>query len=212
MTTSIIPAYNSSKTIGNIVTRARRFVDEVLVVDDGSTDGTGAIAKRAGARVVRHPINQGKAQAIRTGLAHSKGVAVMLDSDLQHLPEEIPLLLNPILEKKADLTLGSRFLGDPNRMPLHRKTTNLLSQLAIKLRTGRHVTDVQSGFRGLGKKARELDLSTANRYEIETVMLLQALKHGCTILEVPITTIYGKPSHFNNWIDGPRAVWALLFK
>jgi glycosyltransferase involved in cell wall biosynthesis len=212
MITTIIPAYNSEKTIANVVRRAANFVDKVLVVDDGSVDNTAAEARKAGAKVILHSVNKGKAGAIRTGLKNSKGIVVMLDSDLQHLPEEIPKVIDPIISGGADLSIGSRFLGNPERMPLHRKTTNFLSKLAIKIRTNYKITDVQSGFRGLGKKIRKLDLESAKRYDIETVMLLRAIEEKLKIVEVPITTIYGKPSYFNNWFDGPRAVWALMFK
>lgn len=210
--TAIIPAYNSEKTIANIVKRAVNYVDKVLVIDDGSIDNTADEASRAGARVVVHSVNQGKAEAIRTGLRNSRGITVMLDSDLQHLPEEIPKVIAPIMDNGFDLSIGSRFLGNPEMMPLHRKTTNLLSTLAVKLRTNQNITDVQSGFRAIGDKIRKLDLNSAKRYDIETVMLLRAIEQDCRIVEVPITTIYGKPSYFNNWTDGTRAVWALLFK
>ncbi len=212
MITAIIPAYNSHKTIANIVGRARKYVDEVIVVDDGSMDNTMATAKKAGARVIVHERNMGKAEAIRTGIRRSKGIMVMLDSDLQHLPEEIPQVLDPIINKGADLSIGSRFLGNPERMPLHRKATNILSKFAIRLRTNCAITDVQSGFRGLGKKIRKLDLSSAKRYDIETVMLLRAIEQKLRVVEVPITTIYGKPSYFNNWTDGARVAWAIMFK
>jgi glycosyltransferase involved in cell wall biosynthesis len=157
-------------------------------------------------------VNRGKAEAVLTGLANSKGITVMLDSDLQHVPEEIPVVLEPILEGKADLTVGSRFLGNTHRMPVQRKATNLLSQIAMKIRTGRTITDVQSGFRGLGKKVRDLDLAGTRRYDIEAVMLFRAIQAKLRIVEVPITTVYGGPSYFNSLIDGPIVVWALLFK
>jgi glycosyltransferase involved in cell wall biosynthesis len=212
MITAIIPAYNSEKTIANIVKRTLDHVDKVLVVDDGSTDNTSAEAKRAGAEVFVHSMNRGKAEAINTGIKNSKGITVMLDSDLQHLPEEIPKLLDPIINGGADLSIGSRFLGSPEKMPLHRRTTNKLSNLAIKIRTNKNITDVQSGFRAFNDEIRRLDLRSAHRYDIESIMLLRAIENNLKIVEVPITTIYGKPSYFNILNDGVRVVWALMFK
>jgi len=147
MITAVIPAYNAEKTIGNIVKRTKKYVNEVIVVDDGSRDSSALIAKKEGAKVVIHPRNLGKAAAIVTGLKQAKGIIVTLDADLQHLPEEIPKLVEPVQEGTADLCLGSRFLGNPESMPLHRKFTNYLSKVAIRIRTGQWITDVQSGFR-----------------------------------------------------------------
>lgn len=212
MITAIIPAYNAEKTVGNIVKRCEDYVDKILVVDDGSQDNTSEEAEKAGAEVIIKSKNQGKAEAIRTGLKNTKDITVLLDADLQHLPEEIPKVTEPVINGEADLSIGSRFLGDPRSMPIHRKMTNLLSKLAVKLRTGRTVTDIQSGFRCLGKKIRKIDLSSAQRYQIETIMVLRAIEKDYEIVEVPITTIYGKVSHFNNWTDGYRVVKALLFK
>lgn len=211
MITAIIPAYNSEKTIGEVVRRTRKYVNRVIVVDDGSSDMTTKVAKVAGARILRHAKNQGKAAAIRTGLSQTRGYIVLLDSDLQHRPEEIPRFVEK-LKEGAELVIGSRFLDDHSSMPFHRKMTNYLSRLAILLRTGRVVTDIQSGFRALGGRGIELDLTDAYRYDLETIMLLKALEGGLKVAEVPITTVYGSASHFNYLSDTCRVIWALLFK
>lgn len=212
MITAVIPAYNAEKTVGNIVKRTKPYVTKVIVVDDGSKDRTSLVAKKAGAKVVLHPKNMGKTAAILTGLKQAKGIVVTLDADLQHLPEEIPHLVEPVREGVADLCIGSRFLGNPEKMPLHRKLTNYLSKLAVKIRMGQWITDVQSGFRAFNQKVKDLDISSASGYEFETVVLLRALEKGLKISEVPITTIYGNPSHFNYLTDTIKVIWALLVK
>ncbi len=212
MVTAIIPAFQAETTIQNVVSRCMNFVDKVIVVDDGSTDNTALLAEKAGAQVITHERNKGKAEAIKSALKRSSGSTVMLDADLQHLPEEIPKLIEPITHGHADLVVGSRFLGNPRMMPAHRKLTNKLSQLAVQLRTGQRITDVQSGFRAFNNKIRKLNLSRATRYEIETIMLYEAIKNKLKIVEVPITTIYGKPSYFNSINDTLSVIKALLIK
>ncbi|EHR79127.1 glycosyl transferase [Thermococcus litoralis DSM 5473] len=112
----IIPAYNEELTIGSVVALAKKYGD-VLVVDDGSKDRTSEIAQKAGAIVIRHEVNKGKGAALKTGfgyaLANGYDVIVTIDADGQHNPDEIPLLLKPILEGEADLVIGSRYLNIP---------------------------------------------------------------------------------------------------
>jgi len=111
----LIPAYNEELTVGSVVALARKYGD-VLVVDDGSTDRTSEIAQRAGAVVIRHPVNRGKGAALKTGfeyaLSREYEVVVTLDADGQHNPDEIPLLMEPIIRGEADLVIGSRYLND----------------------------------------------------------------------------------------------------
>ena len=112
MVTAVIPAYNEEKTIGSVVLEAKQHAMRVIVVDDGSQDATGKIAKLAGAQIIHHPQNQGKGAALKTGLqaAEDADIVVTLDSDGQHHPQEIPQILEPIVQGRADLVNGSRYI------------------------------------------------------------------------------------------------------
>ncbi len=118
---ALIPAYDEDRFIASVVLKARRFVDEVIVIDDGSMDETAALAEAAGASVIRQSCNQGKAAALNAGLAEARQrgarAVVLLDGDGQHNPADIPALLQPILDGKADMVVGSRFLGLPSNTP-----------------------------------------------------------------------------------------------
>ena len=117
MITAVIPAYNEEKTIAQVVEGARKHVSEVIVIDDGSADDTARRAIAAGAKVIRIPRNGGKGNALGIGLMtaalNGSNVVVCLDSDGQHNPEEIPTVVKPILDGRADMVIGSRFL-DPH--------------------------------------------------------------------------------------------------
>lgn len=210
----IIPAYNEAKVIGRVIRAVPRSLPEVgkptvLVVDDGSTDGTGRIAKRAGAQVLRHLLNRGKGVALSTGFKAAKilraSVAVTMDADGQHDPSEVAALIRPILRKEADIVIGSRLLTRNGRMPLERLLANKLSNALTKLLAKVTVTDSQSGFRAFSRRALEaLDLSSRG-FEVETEMLMQAKKKHLQIAEVPIKTIYtaysrSKGQHFAHGI------------
>lgn len=192
---AVIPAYNAERFVGQVVRRSRKFVGRVLVIDDGSKDDTAKVAKSAGAIVVRLKKNSGKANAIRAGvsaLAGKAGILVLLDADLQHLPEEIPKVTRPVKEGKCDICIGSRFLGDYGKMPFHRRLTNRLTTLFTNLLTGYGLTDVQCGFRAIGPTAIAKLKLDGDRYTIETNMVLEAHDAGLRVREVPITTVYGK--------------------
>lgn len=193
----IIPAYNEELTIGSVVALAKKYGD-VLVVDDGSKDRTSEIAQNAGAIVVRHEINKGKGAALKTGfgyaLSNDYEVVVTLDADGQHNPDEIPLLLKPILGGEADLVIGSRYLNGVHRnIPLYRrlglwvlnKTTNVASSAKIK--------DSQSGFRALNRKVLESLNINADGYHVESEMITQLSEKGLRIKEVPINVRYDVP-------------------
>lgn len=190
---AIVPAYNAGRFVGQVVRRSRKFVDTVVVVDDGSKDDTAKAAKKAGAKVVRLEKNSGKANAIRVGLsaAGKAEILILLDADLQHLPEEIPRLVRPVASGKCDICIGSRFRGDYGKMPFHRRLTNRLTTFFTNLLTGYGLTDVQCGFRAIGPRAIAKLKFEGDRYTIETNMLLEAHDAGLRVREVPITTVYG---------------------
>lgn len=191
---AVIPAYNAGRFIGQVVRRSKKFVDRVIVVDDGSADDTAKAAKAAGAKVVSLKKNAGKANAIRVGvsaLAGKADILVLLDADLQHLPEEIPALIRPVRKNECDICIGSRFLGDYGKMPKHRRLTNRMTTLITNALTGYQLTDVQCGFRAIGQRAIAKLKFDGDRYNIETNMVLEAHDAGLRVCEVPITTVYG---------------------
>jgi glycosyltransferase involved in cell wall biosynthesis len=129
-----IPCFNTEATIGDIVAKSREFADEVIVVNDGSTDLTASVAIDSGATVINHDKNRGKGAAIRTALANAAGdVVVFIDGDGQNNPEEIPKLLTPIIQRWADFVIGSRFLprSRTSSSPFTRKLANVAASFAI---------------------------------------------------------------------------------
>ena len=209
---AVIPVYNEERTIAELVRRTLRYVDKVVVVDDGSTDESAAKARAAGAQVISRGKNTGKANALRQGFKAVQGydVVVTLDGDAQHSPEEIPALVECI-RRGRDLCIGSRFLSASDGMPLQRRFSNWLTSWLISILAGKRITDPQSGFRAVrGEKLAQLELK-AERYAIEHVMLLEAARKGFKIGEVPISTIYaGERSHIHPVKDTLRVVYYIL--
>lgn len=188
----IVPAHNEAAAVGGVVARALAAMPgllEVLVVDDGSTDDTAAVAERAGARVLRLSPNRGKGHALRAGIHAARGeVLVFIDADGQDDPAEIPLLLTALGPGVA-MVVGSRFRGtllDQAITPLNHVGNRALTGLFNRL-YGSALTDTQAGFRALRRSAVDLGSLRAARYEIETELTLHVLQRGGRVLEVPVT-------------------------
>jgi glycosyltransferase involved in cell wall biosynthesis len=191
-----IPAFNEAKTISDIVNKSKKYANEVIVYDDGSTDETYEVTKSTGATVIRNPENKGYGVAIRSlfQAAREQGADVMvtLDSDGQHNPDQIPDLVEPILKQGFDLVIGSRFLKRDNKVKVPRyrsfgiKTITKLAQSA----SYSGISDSQSGFRAYSKNA----LSKINLFEdgmaVSTEILLRAKEKNLLSTEVPITINY----------------------
>lgn len=191
---AVIPAYNEAERIGPVVEGARRYVDAVVVVDDGSKDETSKVAAAAGAEVVRHPTNYGKGRALETGLAwaadHGFDAAITLDADGQHLPEEIPRFTDAYRRYHPDIVLGTR-MGDHRGMPFVRMMTNFVTSVLISCVAGRRISDSQSGYRLLKCATAGRLTLTGSRFDAEPEILVMASRRGMTIREVPISTVYG---------------------
>jgi len=201
----VIPAFQATATIGDVVTRARATLPDaqVIVGDDGSTDGTGEEGREKGASVLTHPRNRGKGVALRTGIARAcaddADLIVTLDADGQHPPQEIPRLLAPLAEGRADLVLGAR--RRDGVMPLSRRFTNWLSAALASRIAGQRLHDAQTGFRAFTRAVVERIQPAGDRYEYEANFLLDALRAGYRVASVEVPTIYGPRSHFRSWTD-----------
>ena len=189
---AVIPVYNEEKTVALVAKEAGRFVDKVIVVDDGSEDQTSQEARGTDAEVVVLPKNMGKAKALKTGFEHCRNyeIVVMLDGDLQHSPSEIPLLIEGI-KSGSDLCIGNRLQDSPKGMPILCRFSNRIASLVISFLAGQKITDPQCGFRAIkGEKLGELELK-ADRYAMEHIMILECARKRFKIKEVPISCIYG---------------------
>ena len=193
-TAAVIPAYQDEKHIGDIVRRVRQRLDHVLVIDDGSNDQTAQRAREAGAEVIVHDQNRGKGDAIKTGLGHWLDREVtwvsLLDSDGQHLPEEI----DRFIAAAASATQPSFFIGnrmsDVAAMPFIRRVVNCYMSRRISRLCGQKIPDTQCGFRMLDRQLIPELLGGGDRYDYETVVLIIASRKGYRIESVPITTVY----------------------
>ena len=191
---ALLAAYNEARTVADVVRQVQPHVAHVLVVDDGSTDGTGALAEAAGAEVLRHPVNRGKGAAVRTGLhsilARPFTHVLLLDADGQHAPADAPALIQAVRRAGADFVIGERPF-DRRTTPRARYYTNTISSWVISTCfIGQRVTDAQSGYRLIGADAlRRLKLS-GRGYEIETEMLIKLARRGARIVRVPIGLHY----------------------
>jgi glycosyltransferase involved in cell wall biosynthesis len=195
MIVAALPAYNEEKSIAKVTIGASRYVDKVLVVDDGSSDATAEIAEKLGAIVVKHERNLGKGGTVRSifnwARTNDVHVLVTLDADGQHRPDEIPKVLSPVIEGRADICIGSRFLGQSSsEMPKYRQLGAGVIGGVVRSVSGLAVKDTESGFRAYGKKALSLLRPSEMGMGAEAGLLLQASEKGLAITEVPISVIY----------------------
>ena len=217
MVVACIPAYNEEGTIARVVIEAQRYVDRVIVCDDGSSDMTGVIAERLGAEVIRHERNMGYGAAIISlfDRVREMGVDVMvtLDADMQHDPRDIPRLVKPILDGEADLVVGSRFLGEEEKaVPRGRRFgIRVITKLAKSVSYG-SLTDAQSGFRAYGRRAIERIVPTESGMGVSAEILLKANERGLRVKEVPIRVSYDvkKPSTHNPLYHGLDVVLSIV--
>jgi len=189
---AVIPAHDEAPRIGPVVTGAMQSVP-VVVVDDGSTDATGAVAEAAGATVLTQRPNQGKGAALRAGFRHALSIeadaVVTLDADGQHDPAELPGLLHARTSGGAELVIGRRTFA---AMPIVRRLSNSVGTLLLSAALGRWVPDNQSGYRVLGRRLMTAMLdSHDDGFAFEVEMIAVCLREGWPIAWAPIRTIYG---------------------
>jgi glycosyltransferase involved in cell wall biosynthesis len=213
----VLPVYNHARNVGQVVAAAVASGARVLVVDDGSTDGSGAAAAIPGARVLRHEENQGKGAAILTGLAAAKSAgavfAISVDADGQHRPDEARKLLAALWPAAAAaperaLVVGMRQGMDQAAVPWSSRMGRGFSGFWVWASGGPRMADSQSGFR-VYPVAETLALPTrARRFELEVEVLVHAHRAGIPIREVPVSVAYdppgGRVSHFRPWRDFGR--------
>lgn len=189
-----IPCFNTQKFIGDVVSRARKYVDEIIVIDDGSTDMTAEVAASIGAKVISHTENKGYGEAIRScvmaALMNSADVLVTIDGDGQHNPDEIPCLLAPILTQEADVVIGSRFIKNGAKMPRYRKFGIGIITFLWNLGSNTKVTDTQSGSRAYSKKIINTMKFSEKGMGISIEILERARLGKARIKEVPISCSY----------------------
>ncbi|MDQ6891561.1 MAG: glycosyltransferase family 2 protein [Acidobacteriota bacterium] len=215
---ALVPAYQAAETVGEVVAGLLRHVQSVLVVDDGSTDATGAEAHAAGAEVLRLPRNSGKGSAIRAGLtrvlASVATHVAFVDADAQHDPDDLPALL-AAARAGEKFVIGSR-MSQPEEIPPVRYRTNEIGSRILTRMTGHEIEDGQSGYRVIAADLlRALSLSSKG-YMIETEILLKAAPRIPRVASVPVRAVYGGPSHYrpfrDTWIISWGAVYYKVFE
>jgi len=216
LTIACIPAFNEEKTIAKVILQTQKYVDKVIVCDDGSTDMTAEIAEKLGAVVVRHSRNLGYGAALNTlfreAVKLNPSCIVTIDADGQHNPSDIPKLVEPIVRGEADIVIGSRFLSSKDNTPKYRR-------LGIKVITGiarkisyPQITDAQSGFRAYSRRAIEELGLTESGMGVSTEILIKASEKKLKVVEKPITISYDveKPSKKNPLLHALDVVTSML--
>jgi len=189
-----IPAHNEEKYIGTTVLKARKYVDEVMVVDDGSTDLTADVARLAGAFVIKHQHNRGYGASVKTLLAEAKkkkpDVLVLLDADAQHNPDEIPGLIKPIFAG-SDLVIGSRELQRGN-IPVYRRIGQRVLSHFSRILSREKIADSECGFRAFSPKAIAKLKLKQDGMAISAETIAAAAEKGLNVTQIPVSAIYTK--------------------
>lgn len=210
----IVPAYNEAQAIEEVLAAIpEQFT--CIVINDGSTDATGAIAEASGHTVVHHAVNRGLGAALRTGFAYASengyDAVVTLDADGQHSPAEIQSLLERISDNSADIVIGSRV---QESMPAIRQSYNKIGALVTAALFGSPLVDTQSGYRALSRAAIDAMQLTSSRMEISSEIVAEAHRLRLRIVEVPINVRYTKysMSKGQSLVEGIRTAWRLFLR
>lgn len=215
----IIPAFNEAAFLPEVIRRVGEtpYDKEIIIVDDGSTDGTreylnGLVSESI--KVIVHEKNTGKGAAMRTGIAVATGdIVIVQDADLEYDPKDYPVLLEPIMQGKADVVYGSRFLGGPHRVLFFwHSVGNSLITLISNIFTDLNLTDMETGYKAFRKKVFETITIESNRFGFEPEITAKVAKKGFRIYEVPIS--YSGRSYQEGkkitWKDGVKAIFIVL--
>lgn len=212
---ALIAAFDEEATVADVVRGVRRFVPDVIVVDDGSSDDTSGRARDAGARVLRHATNMGKGAAVRTGLTEVLAGpwtdVLLIDADLQHHPDDIPRLVEAAGTTGADVVIAERAFTR-GQMPTARFYSNRIGSRILSAFIGTPVADSQSGFRLVRTECLRGVTLTATRYELETEMLIKLTRRGASLCRLSVPARYdGASSKLRSFRDTFRtcmlAVW-----
>jgi len=188
-----MPAFNEDKYVGSLVLKVRQYVDEVFVVDDGSSDDTARIAKLAGADVIKHETNKGYGAAIQTIISEAKkkdpDILVILDTDAQHDPREIPNIIKPILENAAECVIGTR-RKQQKKIPFYRRIGQKVILDSVRVLSDETLTDSECGFRAFSRLAYNTLELREKGMSISAETVAEAARHNLKIAQVPVSVTY----------------------
>jgi glycosyltransferase involved in cell wall biosynthesis len=220
MLSVIVPVFNERSTVAEIVRRMRSvelpIEREIVVVDDGSDDGTGAVLTQlrdSTVRVIAHPQNRGKGAAIRTGLESATGDLVLVqDADLEYDPEDWPRLLAPVLKGRARVVYGSRFTGERRNMLFLHWVGNRFLSLVTNVLYNSTLSDMETCYKLFDRRVLDGIRLHADRFDFEPEFTAKMLRRGIRIYEVPISYAGRELSEGKKitWQDGVTALWTLV--
>jgi glycosyltransferase involved in cell wall biosynthesis len=190
----VIPAFNEERAIRAVVAELRVSWTHVVIVDDGSCDATALVARQSGATVLMHVINRGQGAALQTGIVHAlrcgAQIVVTFDSDGQHRAEDVDTLIAPITEGRAEVVLGSRFLGSTENMPVLRRLILRAATTFTRITSGVRVTDAHNGLRAFSRSAASRIEIRLDRMAHASEIVDQVAAHGLRCVEVPVHVRY----------------------
>jgi glycosyltransferase involved in cell wall biosynthesis len=215
-TVALVPTYNEEKNISQVINRLKRVRNvRIVVIDDGSKDRTYEIAKMSGVKVIRHRANQGKGEAIKTGfnyvLKHNSGMkyVVLIDADMQYMPEELPRLVRPLKNGEADFVIGYRNWGG---VPFRHRLGNFVWRTAFNILFGTRLVDTNCGYMALTKHAVEKVRNVHGGYIIENKMISDAVRSKLRIIQVPVRVFYRHKSKVRRGIRVVAGVLIFIIK
>lgn len=211
-----IPAYNEEISLGSVILRSSKYSDKIIVIDDGSTDNTAEVAELAGAKVISHKTNQGKGAAVKDIFNYAKkaeaAILILIDGDGQHNPDEIPLLIEPILKDDVDIVIGSRFMEKKkHNVPRFRRIGQEMLTFTTNIASRSNVIDTQSGFRAFSRKTFDCFSFREPGMGIESEMLVDAANANLKINEVQANIRYDvKGSTYGPIVHGFSVLGSVL--
>ncbi len=205
-----IPAFNEEKNIAKVIITLKKITNDIIVCDDGSTDLTKEIAEGLGAKVISHTKNMGYGEAIKSIFNEARkkesDILVTFDADGQHRPEDIMSLTKPILDQRAEIVIGSRFLKNETNMPKYREIGVKILTKVTNMSIKENLTDSQSGLRAYQKKVLQNISLTDSGMGISTEILIKSHQKEFRIVEVPIQILYGKDTSTHNPVSHGTSV------